>query len=110
PGRGAGVAPVAVVERLAAGTSRADRLTHLERIPARPAVAEPWPEWADPTVVTAYAARGVTEPWRHQVRAATHAHDGQHVVLATGTASGKSLAYLLPALTSIRAGRGSRGQ
>ena len=40
PGPGSGVDPVALVERLAAGTSRADRLTHLERIPARPAVAE----------------------------------------------------------------------
>ena len=31
-------------------------------------------------------------------------------MLATGTASGKSLAYQLPALTAIRAGRGPRGQ
>ncbi|THI95394.1 DEAD/DEAH box helicase, partial [Nocardioides sp.] len=33
-----------------------------------------------------------------------------HVVLATGTASGKSLAYLLPALSTVRAERGPRGQ
>ena len=29
------------------------------------------------------------------------AHDGHHVVLSTGTASGKSLGYLMPALTAI---------
>ncbi len=34
--------------------------------------------------------------------AAEAAREGQHVVLATGTASGKSLAYLLPALSAIR--------
>ncbi len=110
PGHGSGVDPVGLVRRLAAGVSRADRLTHLERIPARPAIAEAWPAWADPTVVAAYSSRGVLQPWRHQFRAAGHAHAGQHVVVATGTASGKSLAYLLPALTAIRAGRGSRGQ
>ena len=43
-------------------------------------------------------ARGVARPWRHQVEAAEAAHAGQHVVVATGTASGKSLAYQLPAL------------
>jgi DEAD/DEAH box helicase domain-containing protein len=42
--------------------------------------------------------------------AADAAHHGRHVVLATGTASGKSLAYQLPALTAIRSGRGARGQ
>ncbi len=70
PGPGSGVDPVALVERLAAGTARADRLTHLERIPARAAVTEDWPAWADPAVVAAYSSRGVTRPWRHQVRAA----------------------------------------
>ncbi|MEZ0577704.1 DEAD/DEAH box helicase [Nocardioides sp. MH1] len=107
---GAGVDAVALLERLASGASRADRLTHLERIPARPSVGADWPTWADPEVVSAYASRGVLRPWRHQVLAAEHAHAGQHVVLATGTASGKSLGYLLPALTAIRAGRGPRGQ
>ena len=40
-------------------------------------------------------------PWRHQVDAAQLARDGRHVVVATGTASGKSLAYQLPALTRL---------
>jgi DEAD/DEAH box helicase domain-containing protein len=52
----------------------------------------------------------VTRPWRHQAAAADAAHSGTHVVVATGTASGKSLAYQLPALTAIEAGRGPRGQ
>ena len=110
PDAAPGVDPVALVERLAAGATRTDRLTHLERLPARSGVVADWPAWADPTVVAAYSSRGVSTPWRHQVRAAEHAHAGEHVVLAPGTASGKSLAYLLPGLSAIRAGRGPRGQ
>ena len=99
-----------VVDRLAAVPGREGRLTHLELLPARPARTAPWPDWADPAVLAAYHARGVAEPWRHQAVAADAAYAGQHVVLATGTASGKSLAYQLPALTSALATRGSRGQ
>ena len=44
---------------------------------------------------------GSLAPWRHQVDAAQLARDGRHVVVATGTASGKSLAYQLPALTRL---------
>lgn len=110
PAGGSRVDPVALVSRLTAGVGRADRLTHLEVLPERVAGHTDWPEWADPEVVAAYAGRGVDRPWRHQVTAAAAAYAGQHVVLATGTASGKSLAYLLPALTTVRAARGPRGQ
>lgn len=106
-------APVAIadlVDRLASVPGREGRLRHLEVLPPRAAVPADWPEWAAPEVVAALEARGVVRPWRHQVVAAEAAWAGQHVVLATGTASGKSLAYQLPALTAVRAGRGSRGQ
>ncbi len=49
------------------------------------------------------------QPWAHQVGPPRAAHAGQHVVLATGTASGKSLAYQLPALSAVRAARGRAG-
>jgi DEAD/DEAH box helicase domain-containing protein len=101
-----------VLERLAAVPGREGRLVHLEVLPERPAVTAPWPSWADPAVVAAYSASGVTSLWQHQAAAADAAHAGQHVVVATGTASGKSLAYHLPALTrclSSRSARGARG-
>ena len=44
------------------------------------------------------------QPYTHQVEAAEHAHAGRSVVVSTGTASGKSLAYLLPTLTAVREG------
>jgi len=99
-----------VVERLAAVPGREGRLTHLERLPARPGRTAAWPGWADPAVVAAFCARGIGEPWVHQAVAAEAAYARQHVVLATGTASGKSLAYQLPALTSALTTRGPRGQ
>ncbi|MHC6593872.1 DEAD/DEAH box helicase [Arthrobacter sp. C152] len=78
-----------------------EQLRHVRTIPARDAVHEPWPGWVHPDLVDAYGSLGIREPYRHQVEAADAAHSGGHVVIATGTASGKSLAYQLPALDAI---------
>jgi DEAD/DEAH box helicase domain-containing protein len=91
----------APVARLLAAPGRAERLVHLHSLPPRDAVPVPWPGWVDPEVVAAFGRAGVALPWAHQVEAAEAAHRGEHVALATGTASGKSLAYLLPALTAV---------
>ncbi len=99
-----------LVDRLSSVPGREGRLTHLELLPSRAAETEEWPAWAAPDVVEAFTSRGVERPWRHQVLAADAAHRGRNVVLATGTASGKSLAYQLPALTAVRSSRGARGQ
>jgi DEAD/DEAH box helicase domain-containing protein len=95
--------PVAAARRLAAGAARADRLLHLEVLPPRDAEAASWPEWVHPAVVGSLVARGVAAPWSHQVATAERAWHGEHVVVATGTASGKSLAYQLPTLSAIAA-------
>jgi DEAD/DEAH box helicase domain-containing protein len=77
------------------------RITHIEALPARTGDPVEWPAWVPPAVREALAAQGVSAPWRHQVEAAVRAWGGAHVVVATGTASGKSLAYLLPALSRL---------
>lgn len=99
-----------LVDQLAGGPGRSDRLTHLEVLPPREGVLEPWPAWVAGDVRAAFEARGLGLLWRHQVVAAELARSGRHVVLATGTASGKSLAYQLPALSSIRSARGDRAR
>ncbi|GLY98214.1 DEAD/DEAH box helicase [Actinoplanes sp. NBRC 103695] len=76
-------------------------VTHVERIPARSGRTVAWPGWVHEDVRTAYAENGILQPWEHQAVAATMAHDGLHVVLATGTGSGKSLGYQLPALSRL---------
>ncbi|NOJ60157.1 DEAD/DEAH box helicase [Arthrobacter sp. 260] len=86
---------------LLGGGAEPEQLVHVRQIPARQAVTEPWPAWAHPDVVAAYGALGVPTPWLHQVTAANAAHSGQHTIVATGTASGKSLCYQLPVLDEI---------
>jgi DEAD/DEAH box helicase domain-containing protein len=76
-------------------------ITHVAHLPARePGFAE-WPQWVPSPVVDAITATGVRLPWTHQVEAASLARSGRHVVIATGTSSGKSLAYQLPVLSAL---------
>jgi DEAD/DEAH box helicase domain-containing protein len=46
---------------------------------------------------------GVSELWSHQADAWSRARAGEHLVIATGTASGKSLCYQLPVLDRLLA-------
>ncbi|WP_155549325.1 DEAD/DEAH box helicase [Amycolatopsis camponoti] len=84
--------------------SREDPVTHVADLPGRNARYAEWPPWVDPAVVTALRDCGVSAPWTHQAEAASHAYEGRHVVISTGTASGKSLAYQLPVLSRLAAG------
>jgi DEAD/DEAH box helicase domain-containing protein len=52
-------------------------------------------------VVASFRRRGIERPFAHQVEAADLAHSRRHVVISTGTASGKSVAYQLPALSDL---------
>ncbi|WP_426563876.1 DEAD/DEAH box helicase [Angustibacter sp. McL0619] len=85
---------------------RDDRVRHVHRVERREAVPAEWPTWADPLVVAAFAQHGVHGLWQHQAEAAELVHAGRHTVVATGTASGKSLAYLVPGLTTVLADAG----
>lgn len=78
------------------------RLTHVVELPARAAELTTWPDWTSPEVISALRDTGVDAPWSHQTRTADLAHGGAHVVVSTGTASGKSMGYQLPVLTALR--------
>jgi len=85
-----------------AGTEAGEHpLRHVAELPARRGRERPWPSWVEPDVLRAFTDRGVNSPWAHQVAAADLAHAGRHVVISTGTASGKSLAYQLPILNTL---------
>jgi DEAD/DEAH box helicase domain-containing protein len=94
--------PVAALAGLAVG--REERLRHVHEVPARPASLAQWPDWVHPSVYAACAGAGITSLWSHQREAADLAHSRRHVVMATGTASGKSLGYLLPVLSAVAEG------
>lgn len=77
------------------------RLTHLRHEPARHSVTTAWPEWVEPSLREYLISTGITSLYSHQASVATAAHSGRDVVVATGTASGKSLGYQLPILTTL---------
>ena len=94
----AGAAPAEVV----LGNARAPAcVRHVHVRPASPARTAPVPGWVDRRLARALAAEGVTELWEHQAAAVELVRQGRHCALATGTASGKTLAYLLPAASDV---------
>lgn len=76
-------------------------LLHVAEINARAGEPVDWPAWVHPDVLAALHGHRVTAPWSHQVRAANLAHSGHDVVISTGTASGKSLAFQLPIMDAL---------
>jgi DEAD/DEAH box helicase domain-containing protein len=75
--------------------------TATETTPAEAAQHAAWPERLEPRVVAALKSRGIGRLYRHQAQAIAAALDGQHVVVATPTASGKSPTYNAPVLDAL---------
>ena len=90
----------ALLDRVLAGTKHSP-VTYVQDVPARPGRPTDWPDWAPDLLVDRFRAREITRPWEHQAAAAELANAGRSVVVATGTASGKSLAYQLPVLSAL---------
>jgi DEAD/DEAH box helicase domain-containing protein len=77
---------------------RADeRLVHEAFEGAREAISAPLPDTLHPALLAALRANGIESLWQHQAEALLAAWDGPTIV-TTGTASGKSLCFNLPAL------------
>ncbi len=80
---------------------RAGELVHLAHIPGQAGQCTSWPETVRPEVAAALAGRGIAAPWTHQAQAAQLIRAGQHVIIATRAASGKSAGYLAAALSAV---------
>jgi DEAD/DEAH box helicase domain-containing protein len=85
------------------GLLQGEELAYLTEVAAREAVVVEIPSGLHPKVREALAARGLTRLYRHQAEAYAAAGRGEHVVVATGTASGKTLAFNLPVLDVVAA-------
>ena len=70
-------------------------------LPPREARFAPYPDWVLPRLKDALQARGITSLYVHQRAAADHLHARRDVVVATATASGKSVCYHLPVLDAL---------
>ncbi|WP_322825678.1 DEAD/DEAH box helicase [Lamprobacter modestohalophilus] len=91
------------VNRLLARLQRkySTRITGELRMPATAARQAPIPESMHPALREALAARGFTSLYSHQRAAWDLAQQGEHLVVATPTASGKTLCYNLPVLDAV---------
>ena len=69
--------------------------------PARPPRFAPLPDDLHPKVRDALAGRGIERLFTHQADAWDAAARGEHFVVSTGTASGKTLAFNLPVLDAL---------
>jgi DEAD/DEAH box helicase domain-containing protein len=85
-----------------------DELAHVATEPAREARTAPLPNSLQPAVREALARRGIGELYAHQAEAYTAAHGGGNVIVTTGTASGKTLAFNLPVLDALAVDRHAR--
>jgi len=69
--------------------------------PPRPADLRPFPADLPSVLSESLAGRGINSLYSHQTQAWEAARRGENVVLATGTASGKTLGYNLPVLAEL---------
>src|SRR6184192_284448 len=78
-----------------------EEIAYLSTEPAREARLAPLPDDLHTRVRDALGAQGIEELYTHQRAAWDAAQRGEHVVVTTGTASGKTLAFNLPVLDAI---------
>lgn len=76
-------------------------LVHLGEQPARPARTAELERPLPPPIAERLDEMGLTRLWTHQARAIDLLRTGASTVIATGTASGKSLCYQVPILESV---------
>jgi len=95
-------------ERALADEAGDAHVTAVRRLPAVDAAYAPFPDAIDPRLRRALEARGIGQLYTHQAEAIDHALAGRNVVVITPTASGKTLCYNAPVLSSILEDSSSR--
>ncbi len=83
----------AFLDSLTADPAEADNLVHVEHLPARDPKPLPFPDDLPEVLVSRLSLLGVEGLFEHQRAALEAVRGGRNVMLATGTASGKSLVY-----------------
>lgn len=78
-----------------------DGLAHLERLPGRPGRTATPARPLAPPVADRLAELGIDALWTHQAQTLDLVRAGRSAVVATGTASGKSLCYQLPIAEAV---------
>ncbi len=70
-------------------------------LPSRPAQTHPFPTGLPAPLSQTLIAAGIHSLYSHQLEAWTRAQSNENIILATGTASGKTLAYNIPVIAEL---------
>jgi len=87
--------PSAFLERVTADDEVAPSLVHVRELPARSVVVHPFPDRIPSVVRDRFELTGVHGLYPHQAEGLKVLAAGEHLVMATGTASGKTVVYNL---------------
>ena len=98
----------AFLDALRGEAAYAGQIVHLHVEPARPATFGTPGTPLSPDVAALLRRLGMDQLYSHQAEALDAVRSGRDTVIATGTASGKSLCYVIPALEKLLANRDSR--
>lgn len=90
-----------LAEALRSNTDFMQNVVRWEVLPERPARLVDYPAWLDERIRPVLEKRGIHQLYTHQSQAVEAVGAGKDVVVVTPTASGKTLCYNLPVLSSI---------
>lgn len=85
-----------VIQSWQSDPDTADRVVHVETVPAHGAIFEDLDPPLPDRLATALAGRGITRLYRHQAQTIRRVRQRVDTVVVAGTASGKSLCYQAP--------------
>ena len=77
------------------------QIVHVEHLPERPPVYAEVQGGLHAAVSSVLSERGVQSLYAHQSKAIELVRKGEHIVIVTGTASGKTFCYTIPVLESL---------
>ena len=90
-----------ILDDLLISASTGPCITATRHFPARPPIWASFPATLDPRLIDTLRARGIESLYSHQAAAWERIAKGEHVVVVTPTASGKTLCYNLPVLQAL---------
>ncbi|MHC5033464.1 MAG: DEAD/DEAH box helicase [Planctomycetota bacterium] len=85
-----------------------DQIVYVREVAAREAVYTEPEAPLSPAVRAALENRGIQRLYSHQAEAVNHVRNGRNVLVVTGTASGKSLCYVIPTMEALLADPAAR--
>src|SRR5512134_538707 len=93
----------AFLAQVLAGPDYQEQIVHERFLPPRPARYAPLEPPLPDVLADALRRQGIAHLYTHQAAAVGAVRGGQHIVVVTATASGKTLTYTLPVLEHLLA-------